>query len=85
MEEKPLRYYPLLKEVADELDGLQGAELEGAIRIMMLVSKYFYNKHFYDNIELDPRAFVKTLEDVKEILLEAQHAGGTGATTPTKK
>jgi hypothetical protein len=66
----PTRYYDLLEEIDKVATGLKKSELQGAIDIMAIVSQFFYKLHFYDNKVLDQKAYVKTLEDIKEILLE---------------
>jgi hypothetical protein len=67
----PVRYYDLLEEVDKVASKLKKSELQGAIDIMAIVSTYFYRLHFYENQTLDQKSYVKTLEDIKEILLES--------------
>ncbi len=72
MSSAPLRYYDLLEQVDKTAVKLKADELTGAIDIMTIVSAYFYKLHFYDNEVIDQKCIVKTLEDIKELLLESE-------------
>lgn len=70
----PLRYFECIDSVDTVMQTMTKEELTGAYKLMKKVSDFFWNQHFEKNAVLNPRAFVKTLDEISEnICLELQH------------
>lgn len=71
--EHPIRYYELMKIVFDEMDTMSSSEIRGATRVMSIIADYFWDLHFNSKQVLDQKAFVKTIDEIRDNLFDAMY------------
>ena len=69
----PIRYYELMKRVFEEMDTMSGAEIRGATKVMSIIADYFWDLHFNSKQVLDQKAFVKTIDEIRDDLFDAMY------------
>ena len=63
--EQPLRYYELQYLLEGLFQDLSGADMKiGGFNIVAALSGWLWNFHFNEKRVLDPKALVKTIDDV---------------------
>ena len=69
--ESPIRYYNFQYLLEELFHDLSGADMKiGAFNMIAAISGYLYNFHFNERNVLDPKALVKTLDDVYTNLIQ---------------
>lgn len=71
--EYPIRYYELMQKVFEEMDTMTGAEVRGATKVMSIITDYFWDLHFSKKQELDQKAFVKTIDEIRDNLFDMMY------------
>ncbi len=69
-QEHPIRYYELMKHVFDEMDTMSSSEIRGATKVMSIIADYFWDLHFNSKQVLDQKAFVKTIDEIRDNLFD---------------
>lgn len=68
--EHPIRLYELMKQVFDEMDTMTPCEIRGATKVMSILADYFWELHFNRKQMLDQKAFVKTIDEIRDNLFD---------------
>ena len=68
--EHPIRYYGLMKQVFEEMDTMSVSEIRGATKVMSLIADYFWDLHFNTKQVMDQKAFVKTIDEIRDNLYD---------------
>jgi hypothetical protein len=71
--EHPIRYYELMEQVFEEMETMTGSEIRGATKVMSIIADYFWDLHFNSKQVLDQKAFVKTIDEIRDNLFDAMY------------
>ena len=77
LNEHPIRYYELMEQVFEEMDMMSSSEIRGATKIMSIIADYFWDLHFNSKQVLDQKAFVKTIDEIRDNLFDTMYFEST--------
>ena len=69
----PIRYYDVMSMVFDEMNTMKLPEIRGATKIMSILADYFWDLHFNSKHEIDQKALVKTLDEIRDTLFDRMY------------
>lgn len=75
--EYPIRYYELMEQVFEEMDTMNSSEIRGATKVMSIIADYFWDLHFNSKQVLDQKAFVKTIDEIRDNLFDTMYYEST--------
>ena len=75
--EHPIPYYELMEQVFEEMDTMNSSEIRGATKVMSIIADYFWDLHFNSKQVLDQKAFVKTIDEIRDNLFDMMYYEST--------
>ena len=75
--EHPIRYYELMEQVFEEMDTMNSSEIRGATKVMSILADYLWDLHFNSIQIMDQKAFVKTIDEIRDNLFDSMYYEST--------